>query len=100
MQCVSRSTTLEQYGISPEETIESFALKGSVHNFYGGISMKLAPVKANKITILNSILRQVGYVTLEAKEDNTLRMVMNMLKDKNGKLVQRVRRSGSESSIS
>lgn len=61
-------------------------LKGSVHNLYGGVSLKLLSGRYDKITVLNAILARHGYVMLESDENKSLRSVMDMLKDMNAKL--------------
>ena len=69
--------------------VVALAFKGSVTDFYGGISMKLAtPVRKNNV--LNVILARFGYVTIKADEYKTLRDVMKMMKDKNDALKQQV----------
>ena len=69
--------------------VAMLAFKGSVTDFYGGISMTLATL-VRKNNVLNVILARFGYVMVNVDEYKTLRDVMKMMKDKNDALKQQV----------
>lgn len=67
------------------------AIKGSVKNLYGGISLRILPARYEKITLLNAILSRLGYVMLESEENTVLRSVLHVLKNNNKQLKEDVK---------